>query len=239
MTPDRDMLIAYAMGALSPEEEREVAAYLKAHPEDAAFVRDLFESLAHMALSEAPAEVPEAAGEALLARIRQRDGATAAAPAEVLTLPRPGAEQKPREQRRLWWLGLAVAAALALLAWVALFRPPDPELQIARQLERTCAEASVTCEPLYGENEQELGTLARREDNQLLVVLDDAPPAGQVYQAWEIVGETPRSLGIYQGRVLQIDQSLEPGSAFGITLEPPGGSPAPTSVPLVVLPLQG
>ena len=51
MTIDYDTLVAYVMGSLTPEQEREVVAHLRENPEDAAWVRDMFEVVAEVALS--------------------------------------------------------------------------------------------------------------------------------------------------------------------------------------------
>lgn len=234
MTVDRDLLLDYVMGSLTPEQESEVANYLNAHPQEAAWVRDLFETLASLALAQGPAEVPAGAEDALLERIRSSGDSDATRP-EVLTLPK---ERRPPHSRRNAWLGLALAAALAVVAWVGL-RPTLENYTVAQRLESLCGEAGVTCETLVNDSNQTLGTLAVRPNNELYVVFEQEPPAGQVYQAWEIVGDTPQSLGIWEGRVLNITQTVGADSVFGVSVEPPGGSPQPTSAPIVVVPLAG
>ncbi len=228
MTIDQDILLEYVMGGLTPEAEREVASYLNQNPNEAAWTRDLFEVLAEVALAQPPAEVPEDAEALLLERIRS----TGSAP-NVIRLPR-------REPARTWWLGVAAAAATLLVAWLALFQfQPPPELQAERRLEQLCQDQAVTCQTLTDDAGEALGTLARQPGNELFVVLNEPPPAGQVYQAWEIVGEIPRSLGIFRERVLEVEEPLAAGSVFGLSLEPPGGSPQPTTTPIVVVPLAG
>lgn len=246
MTVDRDILVDYVMGSLTPEQETEVAGYLNRHPEDAAWVRDLFETLAAVALAQDPAEVPAGAEDALLRRVRAGDNPPVTAPAPVLTLPKEASTQAvpaeretaPRRSRRNAWVGLALAAAIAVVAWVGL-RPTLETYQTAQRLERLCGEPGVSCETLSDDANRPLGTLALSDDNEVFVVFDQAPPAGQVYQAWEIVGGTPQSLGIWTGRVLDVGQALGAESVFGVSVEPPGGSPQPTSTPIVVVPLKG
>ena len=345
MTINQELLIDYVMGALTPEEEREVATYLNEHPDQAAEVRDLFELLADVALSEEPVELPETAETSLLERIRQSDqsstsnetlsstteqketndvqidtpslktekpdlsidmseigvadaevsqkteggeGLEAEARVEsidaegsplnkhlpsagkttleedgktkghsneveakaskmkstkidedffdrVLTLPK---DEKQSEEAippvpRVW-LGLALAAAIAVFLYLG-FQPR--ELSIEQQLAQVCQEQNTVCEPISLETSTESGTLARRENNSLFVVLENDPPTGQVYQAWEIVEGTPQSLGVWNNRVMNITRALAEDSVFGITIEPPGGSPQPTSTPIVIVPL--
>jgi anti-sigma factor RsiW len=70
-TIDRDMLLEYVMGSLTPEQEKEVAAYLRTHPDDAAWVRDMFETVTMVALNQEPVSVPASAESDLLTRIRK------------------------------------------------------------------------------------------------------------------------------------------------------------------------
>lgn len=252
-----DYLLDYVMGNLTPEEEREVAAYLDEHPDQAAEVRDLFELMADIALSQEPVELPEDAETSLLERIRasgtkvdtvpdsqathqeahsrtrQEDKVIKLSDVKKETSPQSSSEQTRANSNR-WWMGLALAAAIAVFAYLSLqSRSPS----IERQLASICQEQGASCEPILSESSTELGTLAKRSNNALYVVLSNDPPEGQVYQAWEIVDGRPQSLGIWETRVIDISQPLGIDSIFGITVEPPGGSPQPSSTPIVVVPL--
>ena len=68
----------------------------------------------------------------------------------------------------------------------------------------------------------------------MFVALDAPPTEPQVYQAWSIV-EAPESLGTFSGRTFVSSEPVAAEATFGLTLEPPGGSPAPTSTPLALL----
>jgi anti-sigma-K factor RskA len=218
---DRDVLLEYVMGGLTPEREKEVAAYLRQNPEDAAWVRDMFETVANVALDQEPVSVPASAESDLLKRIRQESEAKARPAASI-------------PKRRNFWvqLGIGLALGVALFFIVQRFLP-QPPLTVTQRLEQTCQETGVICEPLLDANNVEIGTLAKRPDNTLFVVFNAPPPSGQVYQGWEISGEIV-SLGTYEGQVLEITEPLATGSTFGVTLEPPGGSPQPTATPIVL-----
>lgn len=221
MSVDRDKLVAYSLGAVTEAEERAVVEHLRSNPQDAAFVRDLFESLAEVALSEAPVEVPAGSADALLARIK---------PVAIDT-PDPARRRAPPAT---FWGGLAAAAVVVILA-LTLLRPFDPNARIEARLDRTCAVAGNLCEELVGVDDLQLGTLARRADGTSLVVLGQAPPSGREYQAWEIVAGEPRSLGVFESRWLELGTPLSVGGLFAVTIEPPGGSPLPTTEPIVVV----
>ena len=229
MTIDYDTLVAYVLGSLTPEQEREVVEHLRANPEDAAWVRDMFEVMAEVALGQEPAEVPKGAEAALLERINT--SSTTDTP-NVVTLPQ---ESQGQPNRGNTWRWLALAATLAVIAWIGL-RPPYQNYQVQRQLTQLCDTPGTVCQTLEDEQGELLGTLAQQANNELFVLLESAPPDGQVYQAWEIVGDTPQSLGTFAGRGVTT-QPLGEESVFGISVEPPGGSPQPTSTPIVVVPL--
>ena len=218
-TIDRDVLLEYVMGGLTPEREKEVATYLRQNPEDAAWVRDMFETLATVALDQEPVSVPASAESDLLKRIRKESEAKARPTASV-------------PKRRNFWAQLGIGLALGVVVFFVVQRfLPQPTLTAEQRLEQTCNETGVICEPLLDANNVELGTLAKRPDNTLFVVFNAPPPSGQVYQGWEIAGEIA-SRGVYEGQILEITEPLATGSTFGVTLEPPGGSPQPTSDPI-------
>lgn len=285
MTVDQDVLVAYVLGGLTPHEEEEVAQHLKTHPDEAAWVRESFETLAAYALSNAPEALPDDAEAKLLTRIQRAPvnvgnytvadktvvsaaagrtivdepvvgepiggepveptgAARAERESEVVRIPE--ATEEPERSRnappwssRTLWLGLATAAAILVLVWLSVFEPRSQNAQIASQLETLCARQDSTCQTLTNSQSEPIGTLARRIDNSFLVVFDNDPPFDNVYQAWEIVGDTPTSLGTFDSRVVNVTSALPAGSTFGVTLEPSGGSPQPTSTPIALYPLPG
>ena len=289
MIIDETVLLDYIMGALTPDQERAIVVYLSTHPEEAAWVRDMFEAVTDVTLSVTPEALEVGAADALLARIRQAavedtngsvadnsseesadafgagfddsfnydeafgfdpDAAAERLEADEYTVggtepqgfdelvERPIIRLEPRRRALRTFLTTALAASLLVAGWLG-FREPLKNYQIAQRLNRTCISAGVRCEAIQGETGVELGTLVRLNNTQVVMVFKDKPPENQVYQAWEIAGDTPISLGVWSERVLEIPQSLAATSTFGITLEPPGGSPQPTSTPIVAVPLSG
>lgn len=75
-----------------------------------------------------------------------------------------------------------------------------------------------------------------------VVVLADAPPPGpdQAYQLWVLEGATPVSVGLLapgQAESTELIEGVRGRDAFAVSLEPAGGSPAPSTTPLVGIPL--
>jgi len=66
----------------------------------------------------------------------------------------------------------------------------------------------------------------------------DAAPAGKTYQAWVIRGKrAPVPAGLFRGggtTFFPISGKVPKGSVVAVTVEPAGGSPAPTTKPFVV-----
>lgn len=64
------------------------------------------------------------------------------------------------------------------------------------------------------------------------------PPAGRTYQAWVIAGGSPSDAGLLDPtagdrRILRLTRPLDGGDTVALTVEPTGGSPAPTG-PIVM-----
>jgi anti-sigma-K factor RskA len=71
-----------------------------------------------------------------------------------------------------------------------------------------------------------------------VVVLADAPPPGpdRAYQLWVVDDVTPVSVGLLpagQNRSTELIEGVRGRSAFAVSLEPAGGSPTPSTTPLV------
>jgi anti-sigma-K factor RskA len=75
-----------------------------------------------------------------------------------------------------------------------------------------------------------------------VVVLADAPLPGpdRAYQLWVVDGVTPVSVGRLapgQAQSTELIEGVRGRDAFAVSLEPAGGSPAPSTTPLVGIPL--
>jgi anti-sigma-K factor RskA len=75
-----------------------------------------------------------------------------------------------------------------------------------------------------------------------VVVLADAPAPGpnRAYQLWVLQGETPVSVGLLpagRAEATELIEGVRGRAAFAVSLEPAGGSQAPSTTPLVGIPL--
>jgi anti-sigma-K factor RskA len=213
VTIDDDILVAYALGTLSPAEAREVERHLEAQPEAAATVLGYLDALSEMVMELPPAPLPEGAEEALLAGIQGRP---------------------PEGSAWRWGLGLGMAAKAGAALWLLGHTPP---YEVRKQLDDYGSRPGAVEAPLVDVHGHIVGDFVRLPDNRLFVAFDRLPTEGRAFQAWEVVGGVPEPLGTWQGHTSFTERPLAPGSTFAVSLEPPGGSPQPTGEPLVLIPL--
>lgn len=82
--------------------------------------------------------------------------------------------------------------------------------------------------------------VSRDRDRAVFVVSGMArPPGGKVYQLWFDDGGTMRSAGLMNpartDQAVLLQGTVDGSSGMGITVEPDGGSPHPTSAPLALM----
>lgn len=217
----RELLAAYALDALTEEERAAVREHLQdcaLHPELVA-LRSAAEALAGTAEPAAPP--PE---------LRARVLALASPP-----VASEHARVTPFPARSPWasFVPWAVAAVFAVIAFAlgarTLQAPPAAPVLVHR-------EGTATTGPAHAR-------LTYAADTQLVVFEVDAvapPPAGSEYQLWVVRGNTPVSLGVFsttaEGHASVAARSaLAAGEVIAVTLEPAGGSPAPTTQPFLAI----
>jgi anti-sigma-K factor RskA len=218
-----DLLAAYAADALDEDERCAVATHLaecRNHDSELVAVRSDLESVA---LAVSPVEPPAALRTKLLDAFDREVAGSAPAPS-----PASVNGGRPATRPALFTaagLGYALAAALLVVAaglgaW-GLSRGGDEDVTVVASRD--------------GENSLQLTYLR----DQQLAVLDvdlSEPPEGQTYQAWQIVEGAPVSIGVLDTNSGQVAFSadLDDASAIALSVEPLGGSAAPTTTPILV-----
>ena len=227
------LLPAYALGILDPQEQIEVEAHLAECVICQEALRDYEDVMTNLAFSAPPQTPPHLLEQRILATV---------APA-----PRPAPSQPAPWWHR--WLerwstpGIAVAAVstalvlLLLLGNITLFlRVQNLEHQLAAPNRAGLQTISLAGSELAP---QAWAILAMDKDAPSgLLVVDDLPPLepDQAYQLWLITPDGERqSGGVFRvdergHGILEITspQLLQTYAAFGVTIEPATGSPAPT-----------
>ncbi len=240
---ERDLSLRALLGQLTPDEEAQLAGQLRDRPDwqadldaDARALTALAESLD---LSDI--EVPEDAPALLLARVRQEGRASSqeetdlplsvrlpsrdTMPSLRESAPGPAPVALPSRRPRMWWpLGLGLAAAL-LLAVLIRPGPTDPGARYA-------SVPGAVQQPVQAQGEA-LGTLIRLPDGRVFVHLTRTPEEGRTYQLWSLADAVPQSLGVFGTEGL-LTAALPTGAPLAVTVEPSGGSPGPTTPPILL-----
>jgi anti-sigma-K factor RskA len=227
-----DLLTAYALGAIEPDEIARVSALLDEQPELRATLAEL-----RAAADMLPYGLPEANPPAEL-RQRVLDHATGRD-----STTETSQRRRLANRMRGWVLGLSGIAAVAVLAaaigWAQLIQTRDQLAQSQAVLEQTqaqVADAQALLATLEGSGGSASILRTRSGETVLIAQLPPLQP-GRVYQLWRIQGSNnPASAGIFRVsskgygiKDLLADQQPQAGEILAVTNEPDGGSPGPTT----------
>lgn len=202
-----DLAAGYALDALDTEHEREFEIHLARCPECREQVALLTETANALAYAVPAAPPPAGLRDSILESARSE---------RTNVVP-----MRPRWAYPAAALAIAAScAAIFLAAWTGLRSPPPREL---------------TALPLTGAS----GSLVRSNSGAATLVISDlrAAPAGKTYEAWVMLNGRSLPAGLFTARsktaTLVLSRNLPRGAIVAVTLEPAGGTPRPTTKPLV------
>lgn len=199
--PDPDDLLRLALDLLPEGQGAGLRAHLRRCPSCRAAYRAYLEALTALAPEE---PVPPSWKEELRERLR----------------PRPLPSR--RRVLALWLtaLLLTLLGAFGLRTW--------QKALAERRFFALAAEPGARLMPLLAPSGQQTGWALRTSGGEVLLLLKSPPPLGRVYQAWLLQEGHRKSLGLSPTPLLELGP-LPEGSLVGVSVEPPGGSPAPTT----------
>lgn len=220
-----EILPAFALDCLEPDEKRQVSEHLAACPDCQAELRAYLDTAASLALAVPELQPPARVKRAILARIQ---------PAEA----RPGLGE--RLQR--WWRGLSPAWGLAGL--VVLVVLVASNIILWQQVQSLAHQPAAVSEFQLVHMS---GTTTQPGANGVMVIPDQGMsgtltvdglaqlPGEKQYQLWLVKDGKRISGGVfsvdewgYAAVVIRAPLPLMNYTSFGITIEPTGGSPGPT-----------
>lgn len=228
---------AYALDALDDDERRLFEAHLAECDSCQAQIGGLTATAARLGAAVATTPPP-----GLRQRVMSEVARTRQQP--------PVVELARRRAGRPWYRQPAgIAAALLLVVSVAL---GSLALSQARRADRAETLASritaVTTDPGRQEAQQPVssggtGTLISAGGRAVFSATGlRALPEDRTYQLWVIDASGARSVGVLGraegGRLSQFVPGVRPRDTIGMTVEPKGGSSAPTSDPIVAIPVR-
>ena len=225
---------AYVLGALPEEERREFEAYLAANPERQAEIEELGAVAGLLALSPQEQEPsPE-----LRSRIMEAVGGEAVHAGE----DRRSAFAWIGEllSGRNLALGAATLLVIGLFSWSMLLRGEVQDLQgRVQSLQNQPQEPQMVTLGGAGTEQGAQAELITLEGNRAVLVVENMPPVpeGKTYQIWVIEDEVPKPSGLFKPRqdsvAAVVEHPLGGGDVVAVTVEPEGGSPKPTSEPML------
>lgn len=251
---------SFALDALTPLEREEFERHLHRCPSCDDEVRGLRETAARLAMAKT-VRPPDRMQERVLAatyRTRQlpppvADRAAHRRARVAGLFSRPSSHARPaRNHRRPQLLRMPrLVGAVAAASLVVAVGLGITQLATQHQLE-TVRASNAAIAKVVEAPDAHLETMRTSAGGTATVVFSDqqravvitakgltALPPGRVYQAWVMSSAGARSAGLLS----QTDQAsqllasgVQPGDRIGITVEPSGGTSAPTTTPVVVMP---
>jgi len=245
MTHDelKDALSALALGALDPAERDVVQAHVRECAECQAELAVLSRVVDGIGLEAKPVTPPAALRAKVMARVT-------AQPKQAPSTFTPRAASKPTSARIPLMLPLALAASL-ILAMAALFYAFTlrGEISDLRKIVGVIQSPDLLSVVVKGQDTaaNASGRALWSRSSGLVFSAQRLPPlpAGRVYQLWTITGKTATSAGLMTPDTngtafvtMPVSPDAPRPDAFGVTIEPAGGSATPT-MPIVMLGASG
>lgn len=248
----RDLLAAWALDAVDDHERSVVERAIAADPELALEARGLLETTALLAGSVAAAPPPALRADVLAiiareaARSDEPHAGTPVAAHEVPSSDTPHAliAPKPRRHGVARWQSFALAAVVAGALAVPTTLAIQNDQRASQVEQQMSALESAMRQPgaqlVQGEVDGGGAAAAVLTDGEAVFTASDLPDpgAGRTYQLWRQDGDHMVSAGVlalHDGRVTTTVSAEVPVDVLAVSIEPEGGSDAPTTDPVLVL----
>ncbi len=202
-----------------------------------AFALNATETLEHRRIEGHLEECDDCANEVRLLREASAELAWLSEPADAGDLAQRLLTSLPSRRRSMTVRAMAGVAAVAVVVSGALGASLLHQRSINAELTEVLAAASrrVSLEPQGGFVGHGVLHVA---SGKAALVLDELPDAGRgrTYQLWALTGATPSSMAVVggTGRIVHLFDWKGSGDRFAVTIEPDGGSPVPTSDPVLL-----
>ncbi len=223
----KTLMAPFALGALTPEEERVVRGHVLSCKECQRDAESMRAAVALLTETVAPVQLPAGLTERIMAAARQDARSPAAAPVR----------QSMSLGRR--WLSGALAGGLAVVVALGLLTFNLVRTQSQLDDSRAALTALVGGRggfALSGSG-RAVASLVPGDSGAIFVAAGfHHAPEGKTYQVWLSENGRMVSAGTFDGgelTVLHVDKSVSRANAAAVTIEPDGGSRAPTTAPLI------
>jgi anti-sigma-K factor RskA len=236
MDPERfdELKDVFVLGALPEEERREFEEYLAEHPERQAEIDELSTVAGLLALSPQEQEpLPELR--------RSIMGVVEAEAGRPLVESRSG----PARMREFLGIrGLALGAAVAMLAiglfsWNMVLQAELRDLQGQLQSMQSRQASRMVALKGPGAAHGARAELMVLHNNRAVLIAEDMPPVPEekTFQVWVIEDDVPKPSGLFEPReewvAVVVENPLDEADTIAVSVEPDGGSPEPTTDPML------
>lgn len=221
----KDLLAPYVLGAIDEDERAVVRAHILSCEDCMHAADELSEVVPWLDETVEPVPLPDGFSDRVLEAVRAHDERETSSPEVV-----------PLRRRSARWEWLAAAAVFAVIA-VLSFSLYEARSELSEKDRVVSALVRGDEQDLHGPS----GAVAKMvptADGGLFVAagLQDAP-ADHTYQLWIFEGSTPVSAGVFDAEdgvvAFDVSKSVDDIDGVAVTVEPEGGSPKPTSDPIL------
>lgn len=237
-----DLIPAYALDALEADEKLQVEALLRTDAEARRLLAEYEEITATLVLATPALRAPAHLQDDLRKRLAANRPAQTAPTASIPLMP-----ASPVRRRRPVWLPLAAAAVIVLVFGAVNMLNRNPAEQLYNQLKNTAGHVVMAI--AASDEDAPDGELVISADGQQAVMRLSRMPtltADRTFQLWLIDGNGAHSGGLFPFSgsdatyyvALPLEKAASDYSAFGVSVEPAGGSPSadgPSTTPIVVV----
>ncbi len=225
---------AFVLGALPEEERREFEEYLAAHPERQAEIEELGAVASLLALSPQEQEPSPELRRSIMAVVEAEAGRPR------LESPSWLARMREFVGFRTLALGAAALLVVGLFSWNMVLQGEMQDLQgRVQSLQDQPQEPQMVALEGTGTEQGARAELVTLEGDRAVLVVEDMPPVpeGKTYQIWVIEDDVPKPSGLFKPKqdsvAAVVEHPLGGGDVIAVTVEPDGGSPQPTSDPIL------
>jgi anti-sigma-K factor RskA len=222
---------AFVLGALPEEERREFEEYLEAHPERQGEIDELGAVAGLLALSPQEQEPPPELRRSILAVVeaeaeRPRAGSGLARMREFLGV-------------RTLALGAAALLVIGLFSWNMILQAQIQDLQRQARSPQAPQDGRLVALEGSGTARQAKVEVMILDNHRAVLMAEDMPPVPEekTFQIWVIENDVPRPGGLFETReewvVTSVEIPLDGADVIAVTVEPEGGSPEPTTDPML------
>jgi anti-sigma-K factor RskA len=224
---------AFVLGALPEEERREFEEYLMAHPERQAEIEELGAVAGLLALSPQEQEPPPELRRSIM-DVVEAEGPRVESGSGL-------ARMREFPSIRNLALGAAALLVIGLFSWNMVLQGEMRDLQSRIQSMQASREDSrmVALEG-SGPAQQARVEVMILEDHRAVLMAEGMPPVPEdkTFQIWVIEDDVPQPSGLFEVRedrvAVVVENPVDGADAIAVTVEPDGGSPQPTTDPMLI-----